>query len=633
MILVVIYERGTRPACRPDDAVEPETSETTLIPISERHRSVTFRRLCIPGKVSSSEAIAYFEDYAYWFERWLAADSVRAVVVSDLAASELNPLGHEGSWGIVVSMLILAYPEISWGFAGSVGASDLSRTPAPAILLSPLFDISGVRDFVRQQAREDVGTGYDAGYLPRRTRRALSLDEESGYGLVHAYTAYRFGYRAVVADRWTIADNLLRNSKSKWDVVFEDIYLSFPDGISGLSKLYHRESESETQGRADWWSTLERAEHRIFITAGRHDDASKWTKNHEYITSQSASQHIEVLHKPHAGMFKLWRESRLGQRLAQAKRSVPPPILSDADANRGNDNSAKASHCFGTAPEFEWPPASLDPHIPPSSPDADHAPIASHSSPGRLMLVASHLIRRATRLFDSTRTVEQAIRGAVLATDALEILGGRTPTLAVEALRLKHRFEVKAECLFAGVEHHLNIHDRLIEIRRDVAYISEWFGESQVESAALNAEMQTLLDLVVILRENNLFDEEEACLQRTREIQRMLWRPEVTSRFKTVQQWVVPKAWRYVNWLIGSPYRFIQSLILILTWGCLLLIALDFDRRNIAFVDAFNALLTFNVTEDHAGVLYDGVLDALVILGIFHLGIFISRLYTWISRK
>ena len=76
-------------------------------------------------------------------------------------------------------------------------------------------------------------------------------------------------------------------------------------------------------------------------------------------------------------------------------------------------------------------------------------------------------------------SVADAVSGAVLATDALELTGGRTPTTAIDALYLKHQFELEAECQFSGVEYHLRIEPRLEEIAEDAAWICRWFAPRQ----------------------------------------------------------------------------------------------------------------------------------------------------------
>jgi len=246
------------------------------------------------------------------------------------------------------------------------------------------------------------------------------------------------------------------------------------------------------------------------------------------------------------------------------------------------------------------------------------------------------MLRRATTLVSRESTLEDAVRGAVLATDALELLGGRTPTLSIDALRLKHSFEVRAECLFSGVEHHIALKERIDEIKRDVKHICAWFGKTNEGPAALNAEMQILLDIVAVLRQHNQFDEEEICLNRTREIQRLIWRIRFKRSPWRPLAWAIQPAWRYVNWLLGGPMHFAGSLAILLVLGWALLASTQpegFNQSNLQH--AFNALFTFSPLEQDPkfGGPYRFLHNCGITLGILHLGVFISRLYTWISRK
>ena len=146
------------------------------------------------------------------------------------------------------------------------------------------------------------------------------------------------------------------------------------------------------------------------------------------------------------------------------------------------------------------------------------------------MLVAENLILRAESSAGSVETVAEAAQGAVLAVDAEELTGGRTPTTAVEALTLKHRFEVMAECQFCGVAYHIWMKPRLDEIAEETTAICKWFHAGQRKNAALNAEMHIVNQLVGILREFNRFDEEQICLNRIRRLHNTLWMRQKPSR-------------------------------------------------------------------------------------------------------
>jgi hypothetical protein len=104
--------------------------------------------------------------------------------------------------------------------------------------------------------------------------------------------------------------------------------------------------------------------------------------------------------------------------------------------------------------------------------DADGQRAGAHSAPGRIVEVANVLLLRATRLSELSNELSSplpAIRAAVLARDAKELLAGKTPTTAITAIEAQHSAEIRAECHFAGVVLSTNaVESRMREVRREV---------------------------------------------------------------------------------------------------------------------------------------------------------------------
>jgi hypothetical protein len=584
-------------------------------------QAVLFRLLGTPCRSSSTCVLAIehavicqtMGDTRRWFKSLAgllgrALDRGRiTVLVSGIRPFSLNPLVDSGSES-VLAMLILAFPDVRWMFGtikGYGGADKGKKLELNAFrsahgianLFRPdqsaLFDGTGLRDWVRQRATVDDQTKDDASYLPRRTRLAVSLDDETAYSYLHAYTAYRFGFRATTLDSAALCDDLLaRNSTSSAPfLAFEDVYVNFVDGSSGMSWL--DANPKDGVGRTKRWPRLEFAPFRIFVTSGQRfpGDELKWQLNNAYIAQQIAKpthdgrpRHVKKLYKPYAGMFRLWEESGLTRKLR-------------------------------LAPEFRWPPPK----------NSFFASEHGHSSPGALLAIAEKLVERAEGLLSEIRSVQQAVRGAVLATDAFEILGGRTPTAAIDALQLKHHFEVVAECQFVGVEHHIRLEERFAEIERDVRIVSRWFGPERQEVAALNAQIAILTDLVRVFRESAQFDEEQDCLQRVRKLHRRLW-------FRGHKFWltpIYPFRW-YVEFLLGSIPRLVSAIGL---W-ILLLALLYVWTSNCRFSTALHAAFISFVAIQPDGNDPNKVVTALAMLsGVTHLGIFISHLYSLVARK
>ncbi|MCB1102896.1 MAG: hypothetical protein KDL10_11060, partial [Kiritimatiellae bacterium] len=240
---------------------------------------------------------------------------------------------------------------------------------------------------------------------------------------------------------------------------------------------------------------------------------------------------------------------------------------------------------------------------------------------------------------DGSGSVEEAVRGAVLATDALELLGCRTPTQSIEALRLKHKFELLAECQFSGVEHHVCIKERIAEIRRDIRTISYWFGPRKRKLAAWNAEAQILTDLVRILRDHGHFDEEQYCMTNIRRAMRKIW-------LQDARPWSFlgyPFRW-YVEILLDRPIYFAGAITLwttLLFWFFMIHGIHQGGAASEATlhgwqVSLHETLATFFQTEipqDLVNWWAVAVSAVAVLMGFVHLGIFISHLYTQVSRR
>jgi len=565
--------------------------------------------------IAQGEKLDVFERGAAFIARALAEENRVTVLVDSINLSALNPCSSE-RWDAAVAMLILAVPEVRWVFGVANGDAakldDFRKAHGLARLFLPywsdLFDGVGLRDLVRASALK--GPDSCTAYLPKRVQHALALDEEKSYTCLHAYATYRFGYRSMAADSFAVARLFLSDATrpecsgiEMWNLILEDIYLNFADGERGTSELDRNPQSKQFKGRAMEWPRLEEAEHRIFITSGHHDDPAKWARNEAYIAQQQASptpqgkpRHIRLLHKPYAGIFRIWEGSGLMHKLQWTD-------LPTGQTYRG------------FADKFIWPP----------SKESCMGNENGHSSPGALLVIAEALIARAEKSLSDVTSVEEALRGAVLANDALELLGCRTPTVAMEALRLKHHFEVLAECHFSGVEHHIQLEGRLAEIHRDVQAIGQWFGHDQRVTAELNAEMQILLDLVRVFREFGQFDEENICMRQVRDLDRRLWYRDGGL----VEALSYPVRW-YVEFLLGSTLRFVIAMVV---W--IFVLTGLFAATGIAWPACLEATFSSFIgiqppTQDHHNL---PITILAMVSGAGHLGILISHLYTMVSRK
>ena len=480
------------------------------------------------------------------------------------------------------AMLALSFPELLFVRIGHL--SDVVRGVALwQAGFDPTCDGFGERSRMRQRFRQ-VG-GKEFSYLQTRERVAIAIDDEEAYSLFHAYVAYRIGYRSIPIASNAVA-NLLIESGVEMAIgrhahlTIEDISIRFPDQEGkGLSKL---------RDRASRWPFV-RARTRLFVTsdhAGEHAN-----DNNTYISEiRAACVRAIKVPKPHSGIFRLWE--------------LIDPRLSMAFNRR--------------------------------QPAGDEG----HSSPGEMKLIAERLLERASGMVNPATTMREAITGAVLATDALELLGTRTPTLAIEALRVKHQFEVIAECQFSGVENHVPVERRLKEIEGQVEEICLWFGDGKSDVPALNARMAICTSLVREFRRFGQFDEEQKCMQVVRQCHFDLWMKQSPLLI------CFAPMFRYVSWLLSSFTAFASAVALILFVYSVLLLFLS--GAGSAECAAQGALITFFTAGKPEGFvgsckeiqaipgceMYFGlVTSTAIVLGYSHLAVLVTHLNSLVNRK
>lgn len=590
----------------------------------------------VKGDVTINDAPTTFGRVADWIQGLLdeAPHVPLTVLVDSIQPTEMNPL--RSGWSGLIAMLVLALPEARWVFGviqnvkPTQGNGEWTHSHELASLLaspwrSPLFDPSGLRDYVRAQVKK--GADNRRHPTPLRPRKAAIIDDENDYALFHGYTAYRFGYRAEMVTSWSLMEKLFgpstidsatevtANGKSQsghgYDLLLEDMNLNFPDG-DAAKHLSHFDlnNENSERGRAYYCrklnssnQRLENSEFRIIITSGCFGaDRDSLKKNRAYLEKHKAGKH-EIVPKPTGGIFDLWKRARMPWRLIKGQNSVRRD---------------------GLAPGYEWPPAFL----PESQAKSD-----SHSAPGRLLLVASHLIRRADALRTNANTPEECIRGALLATEALELLAYKTPTLSLQALELKHWFEAKAEVAFPGVGHHFEMRQRFNDIERETKASTQYMPRKRGQSATLDASVSILNRLVLIFREAGQFDEEEECMRKMRWLNRRL----AFGSQRTFLAYIRNIVLGYAEWLVSSLRVFTCS---VLVWVVLLSLCwwlAQGEGLPKALAGTLEAFVGSGVTtgEDMQPTNFAllAISSVAALMGFFHLGVFVSFLYSTVVRK
>lgn len=572
--------------------------------------------------VEESDPIEIFDRLCTAIEEWMARLQPKpgsaVALVDQVGETEMDPLcGYK--WSAAISMAILAFPELYWHFGNVNGKTNASVFDEHSLLTvlrvnrDPLMDYTGLRNLIRKQIRKESRI---ASYIPVREKLSVALDDEIPYAYLHAYAGYRNGFRSLPITREALALELFGQQPSLQlpsglMLTFEDIYLSYPDQ---KDSTHYSDLAGNTDGsREAKLPGLKQIDFRIFVSSDhRHaGDVEKHQRNESYIDSKNcARQHSIKLGKPLAGLFDLWDRSRLKRKLYWL------------------DGTGRTR--FGSGEGFIWPPAK-------------HEFISDdfgHSAPGRLLLIAEKLIERAHALLrEGVRTMPEAIHGAVLVTDAIEFTGDRTPVTAIEALALKHQFELEAECRFSGVAYHIHIKPRINEIRREVAAVGNWFSPRNQFRSAQNAEMMVLGCMVEVLQSHNQFDEEQICANRMRHLHNSLWMNQKPARYLA---W---PAVRYIELLLGSFPRFMLVLV-----GWVFILAFlysgfhhggawytkwhfGFEEAVVSFFSAGTPMSGHDTTLHLQESEYVVVVCLAVILGFVHVGVFISHLYSSISRR
>lgn len=642
--------------------------------------------VAIPHGIRAGEQ---FDRAAAFLVKALDGGRILTVLVDEINPLLMNPLRANG-WPTLVAMLVLAFPEVRWHGLVLTGRPRQERPGRPTEALlrwdsfqalhgidvlfnprgTPLFDGYGLRQHVldcifhdeEQDRLANRRSFRITGSVPSRQARATVLDEEEGYRWLLAYMAYRHGFRVHAIAFWKEAEYLLGpgghldpgtsgtaeplSHDSVFALSLEDWFLSYPDQTAPAMSDLRRRSELLPALR------MQAPPLRRFLTVGHQHQAGMLVDRRNSWLAQLRQQEIaatghplkqkhQVAFKPASGLYSLWKELGL-----------------DRDWNTSGqqawNNRMRMKH-HGLAPGYFWPPDIRDSAV---TLDVEEG----HSSPGRLLQIAERLIDRANASIRDCNTATDALRGAVLATQALELLGCRTPTVSVEALLLKHAFEVIAECQFPGVEYHLNLKERLADIRSNLAAMSSWLHKKRCKDFMLNAEAQILSKLSSILEEYGEYEEAELCQQELRDLHRQI---SVRYDFKTrllIAPLIWPFRW-YIVFVLKSTFNFLLSIsVLVLAfWGvhhleknysCRPASAALPEHGHLAgkdqcitdsdqlaapdqtFYDTFKAIISGEpVDKGERSPWTRGISYVAALLGVLNLGILVSVLHSRMNRR
>lgn len=590
--------------------------------------------MVIPTRLrSQGGGIDTYESAVRWLEAALAGNPGAlhgdfVVLVDSVNVANLSCVSEGMSWDHLIALLIMTFPEVKWvfGVVTGLGQKDtlFSEHALPSLLTrarrDALLDPTGLRDWVRSRSNDSLESRTDtespqstgaALRLPTRKLLAAAIDDEVDYAFMHAYAAYRYGYRADIITSWALMEErfgaaraaLNKGASHGYALLIEDMRLSFADkpGRVHLSRLTSKAGE---MARDDHCPLLglnrDASDWRILITTGQSGVDDGLVEGNAASLREKSTGAGAVFYKPLGGLCDVWAVT--GLRQAVADESNP----------RGN------------AEGFVWPAVQTF--------DDQHD---GHGAPGKLGLVARTLTQRAERAYKTATSASDWIHAAVLASEAAELLNGKTPTMTLAALAIKHECEVRAECTFVGAGYHFGLSQRFDEIRAEVKSVCRWF-EQRRSRAERDAEATIINRMRLAFLAAGQFEEEQQCLVKLRWLNRMMaWPIHAVWQIASPVHWTRLAAWLVLLYGEFLLVRF-SRLLTMSAANALSFIYLGRELGNAANpavtdggVRIANAFLTANVDNT---VLMS--LSAIVaVSGIFHLAILTSYLFSLISRK
>ena len=567
----------------------------------------------------------------------IAGNLCRGLVAGIYGKNRIDPVGNK-TFGNIVAGLILIFPEIRWYFLGVEGLPSIfdESDEKQVSLFSPLFDADGIRS-------ELIGKAT-ASTVESQTPDCVVVEDELNFCFYYSYVAYRSGYRVLPVTSYAAFKNIKTwFPEDSPTVLIEDMSLAFFDreGEESLINLEARDKDS-------CYETISKeAKLRALVTIGQtgdHKDALE--KNKNYLKNCCQGQGREEVYanmnyecekekkyfaeaaKPVGGMF------RLVELLALKK------FISSGDKEHKKEGAS-----------------------------------GNHSAPGMVQAIVEVMLSRIRRRRGREGLLD-ALLGGVLSIDALELLGNKAPMLRFDALFGQHENEVRAESKFIDIGPVKDVKDRFKKIDEDVKKIAKACQEEYRRPVQLQAQATLAHRMMLVFRNAAQYDEEIECLNYLRKAQRRLNRlPSLTSSGR-IQMCLdyLRKPWYFLKWCLKSivllPRTYAELLVsgrywrpifamigwpLLLTevafWldngGSFLCTVATLWMDNSAFVDTtlpdliattwkriasgfFEAAAapekSVNLSENIFGLI-------IVLIGVFHIGVFISFVFSRLMRR
>lgn len=507
-----------------------------------------------------------------------AASGRRPVII---LTGSWNPLlasfaAGAGANRLAPALAILASPEVLWLFDG-VSQSD-ARVPwlrwhrleaLSSPLSNPLYDWTGLRQWLRSHLLGRPKSASDAW--------VIALDDEHRYRSLFAYTGYRAGYPSLAPESIAESISLLGPPPEGRLAGVDDLQLRSVEDISvQFPDQQAQHVLSEKKDRSQLLPVLDQAK-RTFVTSGDARD-------------EFSPRRKSWLFKPVKGLLAL-QSGAIGKTRGPLDPWIAPS--NDRDAVDLKDDTVAGSG-------------------------------GRHATHGIMTEVATAMVARGEHLLDEPSDFDSLLLAAVLGLDTQMLLRGKSPTTALEALAVQQHAEVTIECIFAGVAADPRIRPRLVELESAAFAICSRYGAKAQRVARLNAKVEIANRLVGILRQHARFEEEMECLARVRS-----WRAAIhrtSGPFGWIYGWILA----YFNSCVSYP---LFLALLTLFWCAVFSLLYFFVPPTLAPWDAFQRAALTLVSLQPNGKSQSWLDVPCIFAGLVHFGLFISYLFSLVSRR
>lgn len=469
------------------------------------------------------------------------------------------------------ALAILATPEVLWLFGSDTKVTDAPwpRYHSLDQIRTGLWDPSFDWTGLRWWARNQLLLIKHPDDYSQK-HRVAALDDEPRYALFEAYCGYRFGYPALAPASMDEAAKLLHPDNATEFTT----YLHWFEDI--YVRLHDDERDiSDPEKRNLVLPAVGKALSRTIVSSG--GDEKGWDEHWRALEDGSNGK-IRLIFKPIKGLLDLWDVSPVSSRGTAA-------LIAASD------------------------------------------PAGSHAAPGAITLTASKMLARAEALSRQDASFSNLLLAAILCVDVERLLCGRSPTTALEALSIKHQAEVRLECVFHGVAAAPDIQKRLDELKKSIGEICGSYEESARDDAQLAAGLEIQNQLIAILRQYGRFEEEQVVLRHARELRRGILQ-QSTNWWKKFEAWLL----RYPNFILSSPFSFLAGLwlgIVFFSWAYVPFVP-DASGSDLLWRSSVTTLSIQPLNNDASG----RPIDLLCMTwGLTHFGVFLSHLYSLISRR